>query len=166
MKNLFNLFLLLFLLIGVRNYAQHYKAIYKMIYKSDSLDNRTLTKNMVLEINNHQTNFYSYDFYTEDSIYQENMKLGKEAYQPMFDSDFSIVINHDELTVNKFFNFPPTTIIYRLDEAKSKFNWEILEETKRINHYVCQKAQLKIQRKKMDCMVYKRDTSKFRPIPF
>lgn len=148
MKNLFNLFLLLFLLIGVRNYAQHYKAIYKMIYKSDSLDNRTLTKNMVLEINNHQTNFYSYDFYTEDSIYQENMKLGKEAYQPMFDSDFSIVINHDELTVNKFFNFPPTTIIYRLDEAKSKFNWEILEETKRINHYVCQKAQLKYKGRK------------------
>ncbi|WP_170234660.1 GLPGLI family protein [Chryseobacterium hagamense] len=166
MKNLFKLFLLVFLLIGARNYAQHYKAIYKMIYKADSLDNRTLTKNMVLEIRQEQTSFCSYDFYKEDSIYQEKMKLGKEVYQPMFDSDFSIVSNHDKLTVSKFFNFPPNSTIYRLDENEKKFSWEILKETKKINHYICQKAQLKYKGRKWTAWFTKEIPLNFGPYIF
>lgn len=153
-------------MIGVGNYAQHYKAIYKMTYKADSLDDKTSIKNMILEIHNYQTGFYSYDFYREDSIYQGNMRSGKEAYQPIFDSDFSIVRNHDKLTVSKFFNFPPNTVIYRLDETESKFSWEILEETKKINHYACQKAQLKHKGRKWIAWFTKEIPLSFGPYVF
>lgn len=143
MKNLFKCFLLLFILISIESYSQQYKLVYKLTYKTDSTKDKVLTKNMLLELDKNLSNFYSYEFYKQDSIYHEDIKLGKEAYQPMFDSNFFVTKNNDKSTISKFYNFPPNNIIYKLDEIKNNFNWEILKETKKINNYICQKAQLK-----------------------
>lgn len=143
MKNMFKFYLLLFILTGVKIFSQHYKIIYKLTYKADSTENKMLTKNMLLEVDEDVSTFYSYDFYKKDSIYQENNKLGKEAYEPMFDSNFFVIKNNSKSLISKFYNFPPNNTIYKLDEIKDNFNWKILNETKKINHYTCQKAQLK-----------------------
>ncbi|GAA4156192.1 hypothetical protein GCM10022217_14980 [Chryseobacterium ginsenosidimutans] len=143
MRNLLRFCLLLFILISIDSYSQHYKIIYKLIYKTDSTADKTLTKNMLLELDEGLSNFYSYDFYKSDSIYQINSKLGKEAFQPIPDSNFFVIKNNDKSTISKFYNFPPNNTIYQLDEIKNNFNWEILKEIKKINNYTCQKAQLK-----------------------
>ena len=143
MKILLKFCLFLIVLIANNGYSQNYKVLYKLTYKTDSTDDKMLTKNMLLEINKDLSSFYSYDFYKEDSIYQENLKLGKEVYQPIFDCNFSLVKNNDKSTISKYYSFPPNNIIYKLDEVKSNFNWEILNETKKINNYTCQKAKLK-----------------------
>lgn len=143
MKNLLKFWLLILMLISFDCFSQNYKVIYKLIYKTDSTLEETKTKNMLLDINNNVSIFYSYDFYKSDSLYQENLKLGKEVYQPMFDSNFSVVKNNYKPIVTKYYNFPPNNIIYKLEEAKTNFEWKILNETKKINNYLCQKAQLK-----------------------
>jgi GLPGLI family protein len=98
---------------------------------------------MLLEINDNISKFYSYDFYKKDSLYIENIKLGKEAYKPIFDSSFFIIDDKKNSTITKFYNFPPNSNIYKLTEIKNKFNWKVVKETKKIGNYQCQKATLK-----------------------
>ncbi|WP_027379511.1 GLPGLI family protein [Chryseobacterium daeguense] len=142
MKNLFRFCLFVFISISFEAYSQNYKVIYKLTYKADSSDNKTRSKNMVLELNKDKSAFYTYEFYKRDSIYREGLKSGKEVYQPMFDAEFSVIKNNDKSSISKLYNFPPTTVIYRLDEVKNDFSWKIINETKKINNYTCQKAQL------------------------
>lgn len=135
-----NLILILLNFICISAFSQNYRVIYKLTYKPDSLKERTLVKDMLLEVKKNQTEFYSYDFYKKDSAYKENIKQGKEDYKPMFDSNFSIIKN--ESTISKLHNFPPNSTLYRLNEPKENFDWKISNETKTFNNYLCQKAYL------------------------
>ncbi|MCU7615797.1 GLPGLI family protein [Chryseobacterium sp. PBS4-4] len=140
MKYLFNFFFIF--MINNHIYSQKYKVIYELTYRTDSTKNVVSRKNILLQINDNISKFYSYDFYKRDSIYNENIKLGKEAYKSMFDSNFFIINDKKNSTITKFYNFPPNSNIYKLTEIKNKFNWKILKETKKIGKYQCQKATL------------------------
>lgn len=143
MKYLFNFFVVFIIFISNSIYSQKYKVLYSLTYKTDSTKSAVSKKDMLLEINNNISKFYSYDYYKKDSIYNENIKLGKEAYKPMFDSSFFVINNKKEFTVSKFYNFPPNIIIYKITETKNSFNWKIIKETKKIGNYLCQKAILR-----------------------
>lgn len=143
MKYLQKFFLLIVTLISILGYAQKYKVFYKMSYKQDSTEERKQIKNMLLEIDGNISKFCSYDFYKQDSIYHEYVKSNKESYKPMFDSNFFILKDNNEFTISKFYNFPPNSIIYKLNEIKNDLDWKILKETKTIGNYHSQKATLK-----------------------
>lgn len=164
MKNLHNFFLLVFIFIFFTCYSQNYKVIYKITYKTDSTENKKREKKMLLKLNSKSSEFYSYEFYQKDSAYIENIKHGKEAYQPVFDSNFSVF--KDKSIVSRFYNFTPNPNIYRLDEIKNNLNWKILNEIKIINKYTCQRAQLQYKGRKWNAWFTKEIPLSFGPYVF
>lgn len=142
MKYVFKAFVIINILMSIISYSQKFKIIYNLKYKTDSTKNIVSTKKMLLEINDDISKFYSYDFYKKDSIYTENVKLGKEVYKPMLESNFFVINNKKELTTTKLYNYPPNSIIYKVVENKDSLNWKITKETKKNGSYRCQKATL------------------------
>ncbi|WP_300352892.1 GLPGLI family protein [Chryseobacterium sp.] len=143
MKYVFKAFVVINILMSIISYSQKFKIIYNLKYKTDSTENTVSTKKMLLEVTDNISKFYSYDFYKRDSIYTENIKLGKEIYRPMLESSFFVINNKKEFTTTKFYNFPPNSIIYKVIENKDNLNWKITNETKKIGNYRCQKATLR-----------------------
>jgi len=143
MRYSFKGFILITILLSIISYSQNYKVAYKLTYKTDSTKDIMTSKIMLLEVTNNISKFCSYDYYKNDSIYNANIKSGKEVYKPMFDSNFFVVNDRKKLITTKFYNFPPNSNIYKVNEIKNNLGWKILKETKKINDYLCQKAVLK-----------------------
>lgn len=138
----FNLFFLCsFLIYNICN-CQDYKILYKMSYRADSLSEFVFQKDMILDINSKNTSFSSYKMYQSDSAYAKDKILGKDNLNRFIDYDFMIIKNKEKKIIKKYYKFSIFNGVYTLKEEYPLFNWKVSKQTKEINGYFCQKAEL------------------------
>jgi GLPGLI family protein len=106
-----------------------------MNYKTDSLASELMEKDMILLIKNEKSKFLSLDQFKNDSI---TIKNSEKA--PKFDYDFMCVKNFSTQKMYKF--FPILRDLYRITSEIPAFDWKIVDETKKIENFNCQKAIL------------------------
>ncbi|MDF2832310.1 GLPGLI family protein [Chryseobacterium indoltheticum] len=119
--------------------AQNYRIIYKLSYKTDSTSNKMYQKNMILDMNENIESFYSQKMYQSDSLYEANVKNGKENSGRLLDYDFSIKKDIDNKELYKYYRLS-FGYIFKVKEELTKSKWEISNTTKKISGFNCQKA--------------------------
>lgn len=129
-----------FLLLFCLNSAQKYRVFYTMDYRIDSTSSEMLKKNMILDVNNQMSKFYSYTIHQSDSTSISNEKLGKKTFSKSVDYDFMAIKIIETQQVKKIYRI--LNDLFEIDEKLPKFNWKISEETKMIDNLKCQKATL------------------------
>lgn len=139
-------YLLLFCFISVFCHAQNYRAIYDLRFKPNKDKDSILSDQYALDIfpKLNKSHFFNYNYYKNDSImtvFQENSKRNG-----------GVNINMESLPKTKlplvFINEKAKQYSLKtIDGDSYKFpdfnpiNWKILNETKKIRNWNCQKAE-------------------------
>ena len=143
-KKLFKIVIAFILMLIYNNYySQNYRAFYTIKYKTDSTENKTENKNMLLDIKGSISRFYSYKLYKSDSTLLANEKIGRETPTKSMDYDFMVIKKKDQNQIEKFYRLQMD--IYLLKEQSPKFDWKVTNEIRRIGEFTCQKATTKFK---------------------
>lgn len=127
------------------------RVVYKMAYKPDSTKSQNIKTDIwFLLIGEKVSNFFSYNRFRQDSVFNESLKNGtvQEFLQnPALRNKYE---NGGLYSYsNLFLNYPEGRITikdqignnkYIYDEEKSTINWKIFDDTTTILNYTCQKA--------------------------
>lgn len=135
----FKLNLVILLLFFNYHFAQSYRIEYHISYKSDSLQNDSRSKNMILLYKDNRSKFLSLKQYKNDSLFSIENKDNK-IFAKYSDYEFMTINDYSQREIYKF-----TILMNRLLRTKSimpLFDWKITDETKKIDNYICQKAIL------------------------
>lgn len=119
--------------------AQNYRIIYELSYKIDSNSNKMYKKNMILDIDENIESFYSQKMYQSDSLYEANIKNGKENSGRLLDYDFSIKKDIEKKELYKYYRLSFGNI-FKVKEELTKSRWEISNITRKVGDFNCQKA--------------------------
>ena len=138
--------ILFFIFLSILSFSQNYRAIYELTFKpnkaKDSLVNDIYALDIFPEIK--KTNFYNFNYYKNDSIMTAILKNA--------DLKGGVNINSNMLPKAKY------PLFYTLENEKGyslktldgdsyifpdlqKASWKILDETKKIKNWNCQKAE-------------------------
>ena len=123
-----------------------YEVYYRMTFQKDTVENKTMEDFMVLRSNGNKSIFFSKDTYTLDSLLLTSQgeaismdiiangtgKYGKRINSYCILKDFSM--NKETFTDNMGGN----CVIY--EEPIPKITWTLIDSTKQIMGYKCQKA--------------------------
>lgn len=113
--------------------AQTHRFIYELQYKMDSTETKPQKVNMILDITPKEVKFYGKDLATTDSL---NKKFGmNSSYTDMTGQVVKRKINSFE---NE--NFINIKNGYYSFKTADKINWNISNETKKVENYTLQKA--------------------------
>ncbi|WKS94888.1 GLPGLI family protein [Riemerella columbina] len=124
-------FLLLFL-FSISCYAQTYRFIYEYHFKKDSTSKEYSKENMVLDINDKTSKFYSYRYIINDSI-SKNKGIENIVWY-----NLPALSHNKKSQINQSF-FEIGTDFFVI-ESKDNIQWTILNEIKDFNGVKAQKA--------------------------
>lgn len=114
--------------------AQTHRFIYDVEYKKDSTSTITTKENFHLDIHKDDVIYYTRDFYTADSLINNNIPFPKDAH---FDTS-NILLHKKGSNDFQEFDLLENTVL-NLKSTDSQ-NWKLLDDKKQINGLTMQKA--------------------------
>ncbi|ADR23491.1 hypothetical protein MATR_26550 [Marivirga tractuosa] len=124
-----------------------FKATYELIHQPDSTNNMNKdSETFLLYVNNELSQFLSYNNALRDSLFLE-IHEGKMSNEELVQRTLEAPRTKTKLKVNKVYGQSKMEILqemmtnlYKYYQPLNLMDWEIINETKSINGYSCQKA--------------------------